>query len=237
MAATQVKVKQETLDSEDTEGEQQAKQLAAAQTAAALTGVLPVGLTPQQMQQVLAGSAALGNLGQLGNLQYLSGVLAANSAAAAAATQEAVGQQSNTTPTSSSTTTTSPLLVVPQFPAQYMTYLPQLAAAQAQATNLSTESPQPQAAAPVTPSTGGYDSGVLDLSKGPNCKTSSPNSPDSGNNNLANIPYDARERTKTEKTGDAGDMKEDPESGKKGTWPLFFNAFIQWKSVAGFVIV
>ena len=80
--------------------------------------------------------------------------------------------------------------------------MPQLAAAQ-QATNLSTETQQPQAAAPVTPSAGGFDSGVLDLSKGPNCKTSSPNSPDSGTTNLANIPYDARERTKAEKSGDA----------------------------------
>ena len=201
MAATQVKVKQEKLDTED--AEEQAKQLAAAQTAAALAGVMPVGLTPEQMQQVLASSAALGNLGQLGNLQYLSGVLAANSAAAATAVTQAVG----------TTSTPSPLLVVPQFPAQYMSYLPQLAAAQ---NSLKSDSPQPQATAAVTPSAATYDAGVLDLSKGPNSKTPSPKTPDSGANGLANIPYDARERTRTEKTDEVKEELDPSGSGKKG---------------------
>ena len=158
------------------------------------------------MHQVLASSAALGNLGQLGNLQYLTGVLAANSAAAAttAATQS-----------SGTTSTTSPLLVVPQFPAQYMTYLPQLAAAQA---NLNSEGSQSQATAAVTPSATTYDAGVLDLSKGQNSKTPSPKTPDSGTNGLANIPYDARERTRAEKTVDIEELKEelDGANGKKG---------------------
>ena len=207
MAATQVKVKQEKLESED--AEEQAKQLAAAQTAAALAGVMPVGLNAQQMQQVLASSAALGNLGQLGNLQYISGVLAANPAAAA------VTQSSGVTGPCTTASVTSPLLVVPQFPAQYMTYLPQLAAAQ---TSLSSSSSHPQATAAVTPSATTYDAGVLDLSKGPSSKTPSPNTPDSGTNGLANIPYDARERTKTEKTSDVDELKEELESsGKKGT--------------------
>ena len=196
MAATQVKVKQEKLHTED--AEEQAKQLAAVQTAAALAGVIPVGLTPEQVQQVLTSSAALGNLGPLGNIQQY--ILAANSAAAATAVTQAA----------STTSATSPLLVVPQFPAQYMNYLPTLGTAQ---NNLNSDSSQPQATAAVTPSPTRYDPGVLDLSKGPNSKTPSPSTPDSCSNGLANIPYDARERTRTEKTDE---VKEDLDAGGNG---------------------
>ncbi len=223
MAATDVKVKQEKLqgdehDSVAAAAEEQAKQLAAAQTAAALAGVLPVaaGLTADQMQQVLASRAALGNLGQLGNLQYLTGVLAANSAAAVVTQAEAArGVQGQSPVVSSSGSATpaapSPFIVVPQFPAQYMTCLPQLAAAQT--SDRSPETAQPPATAAVTPTASSYDSGVLDLSKGPTSKSLSPNTPDSG---IANIPYDARERTKTEKLGEADIKEELDASGKKG---------------------
>ena len=215
MATTEVKVKQEVLESEENRGtlsaEEAAKQLAAAQTAAALAGAMPVGLTAEQMQ-ALAASAALG---QLGSLQYLNGMLTAANTAAIGSTQGGV--------TAASTAATpSPLLVVPQIPAQYMAYLPQYAAA-AQAST-TTQAAQPQATAAVTPTApASYDAGVLDLSKGPSSKTPSPNTADSANDTeeaakqlaqqLANIPYEARERTKAEKQDDSQEMMIE---GKKG---------------------
>ncbi len=217
MATTEVKVKQEKLESEENRGtlsaEEAAKQLAAAQTAAALAGAMPVGLTAEQMQ-ALAASAALG---QLGSLQYLNGMLTAANTAAAG------GSQQGGVTVASTAATPSPLLVVPQIPAQYMAYLPQYAAA-AQAST-TTQAAQPQATAAVTPAT--YDAGVLDLSKGPNSKTPSPNTADSANDAeatakqlaqaaaLANIPYEARERTKAEKQDDSQEIGIDGRKGKQ----------------------